>query len=255
MEYRSDDFLHQAGQMIFFGFDGYELNDHARRAIRKYHLGNVILFTRNYRDPAQFYSLIQSLQQEAMEANGVPLLIAIDQEGGSVVRIIRDATWFPGPMATRVAGNPDLARQLGQGVGAEMAAFGDPAELKGTKVGSYRQLQERYQYLVEGNVQPTSEKVDHIFIALGEVVLEGIPFEPFSITTLRIREHSPFRHTLCLGYSNGSLSYFPSMDQIIRGGYEVRMFKTINLIPFRDDSEQFYVTASLQHIRSLYESR
>lgn len=124
MEYRSDDFLRQAGQLIFFGFDGYELNDHARRAIRKYHLGNVILFTRNYRDPAQFYSLIQSLQQEAMEVNGVPLLIAIDQEGGSVVRIIRDATWFPGPMATRVAGNPDLARQLGQGVGAEMAAFG-----------------------------------------------------------------------------------------------------------------------------------
>ena len=137
---------------------------------------------------------------------------------------------------------------------AEMAAYGDPAELKGTKVGSYRQLQERYQYLVEGNVQPTSEKVDHIFIALGEVVLEGIPFEPFSITTLRIREHSPFRHTLCVGYTNGSRSYFPSMDQIIRGGYEVEMYRTRNLVPFADDAEQAFVLGSLEILRELYQA-
>ena len=124
MEHRYEDLLRKAGQLIFFGFDGDTLNDHARRAIREYHLGNVILFTRNYRNPEQFYSLIQELQREAMAANGAPLLIAIDQEGGSVVRMMHDATWFPGPMATRVAGGPELARRLGEGAGGEMAAFG-----------------------------------------------------------------------------------------------------------------------------------
>ena len=138
---------------------------------------------------------------------------------------------------------------------AEMATYGDPAELKGTNVGSYRQLQERYEYLKAGNVQPVSEAVDHVFLALGDVVLEGIPFEPFSITTLRIREHSPFRHTLCVGYTNGSRSYFPSMDQIIRGGYEVKMFQTRNLVPFADDAEQAFVTESLKQIRTLYRNR
>ena len=139
MEYRSDDFLRQAGQLIFFGFDGYELNDHARRAISEYHLGNVILLTRNYRDPAQFYSLIQSLQQEAMEANGVPLLIAIDQEGGSVVRIMHDATWFPGPMATsgRQSGSgPAAGPRCGSGDGclwlkSEFGTCDEPCQQSG----------------------------------------------------------------------------------------------------------------------------
>ena len=138
---------------------------------------------------------------------------------------------------------------------AEMETYGDPAELKGTNVGSYRQLQERYEYLKAGNVPPKFEAVPHVFITLGDVVLEGIPFEPFSITTLRIREYSPFRHTLCVGYINGSRSYFPSMDQIIRGGYEVKMFRTRNLVPFADDAEQAFVTESVKHIRRLYETR
>lgn len=116
--------LRRVGQLMFFGFDGYTVNDHAKEAICKYHMGNVILFTRNYRDAKQFYDLICQLQALAMEHNGKPLLVAIDQEGGSVVRMMHDATWFPGPMAMRVAGTPELAYRLGQGVGQEMAAFG-----------------------------------------------------------------------------------------------------------------------------------
>ena len=119
-----ENILRQVGQLMFFGFDGYEVNDHAKEAICKYHMGNVILFTRNYRDAKQFYELIRELQELAMEHNGKPLLVAIDQEGGSVVRMMHDATWFPGPMAMRVAGAPELAYRLGQAVGREMAAYG-----------------------------------------------------------------------------------------------------------------------------------
>lgn len=137
----------------------------------------------------------------------------------------------------------------------EAAALGDPAALKGTMLSSYNHLLERAEYLRAGNVPPREKAIDHTFIALGPLVMQAIPFEPFSVLTLRIKEGSPFRHTLCVGYANGSLSYFPSMDQLIRGGYEVRMFRTINLIPFRDDSEQHYVAGSLKHIRSMYESQ
>ncbi len=137
----------------------------------------------------------------------------------------------------------------------EAAKLGDPEKLKGTLLSSYRNLIKRAEYLKEGNIPEKEKIIDHTFIALGDLVLEGMPFEPFSIITLRIKNGSPFKHTLCVGYANGSLSYFPSMDQIIRGGYEVRMFRTCNLIPFDDDSEQHYVTGSLSVIRDMYKKQ
>lgn len=135
---------------------------------------------------------------------------------------------------------------------AKTAALGDPETLKGTMRSSYLCLMDRVEYLRAGNVPPTHQDIPHVVLALGPVVLLTIPFEPFSIITLRIKEGSPYPYTLCVGYANGSLSYFPSMDQLIRGGYEVRMFRTINLIPFADDSENHYVKGSLELIRKLH---
>ena len=164
--------------------------------------------------------------------------------------------WEPVPMQVKFAPINMPLQDIGtaEDVLKDMEAFGDPALLKGTDVGSYRQLQERYEYLKAGNVQPRFEAVDHVFLTLGELALQGIPFEPFSMITLRIKEGSPFRHTLCVGYTNGSRSYFPSMDQIIRGGYEVKMFKTRNLVPFADNAEQDYVLGSLEILRGLYQA-
>ena len=134
---------------------------------------------------------------------------------------------------------------------AQAAALGDPDTLKGTVRSSYLHLLDRAEYLQAGNVPPTEQAIPHVALALGPVALLTVPFEPFSIVTLRIKEFSPFTHTLCVGYANGSLSYFPSMDQLIRGGYEVRMFRTINLIPFADDSENHYVKGCLSLLRKL----
>ena len=95
--------------------------------------------------------------------------------------------------------------------------------------------------------------IDHTFIALGPLALQTIPFEPFSRIILRIKEHSPFPYTVCVGYANGSKGYFPSMDQIIRGGYEVEMFQNLKLVPYVDDAEQHYLNGSLALLRKLYE--
>mgnify|MGYP000889789920 FL=1 len=98
------DLVKKVGQLIVFGFNGYEINDHVRRAIREYKLGNVILFTRNFKNAKQLFGLIEELQKEAMEAIGVPLLISIDQEGGSVTRLISEFTWFQGPWLSEQLG-------------------------------------------------------------------------------------------------------------------------------------------------------
>ena len=88
---------------------------------------------------------------------------------------------------------------------------------------------------------------------MGDLAICPLPFEIFSIITLRIKEGSPFLHTLVPGYSNGSLSYFPSMDQIIRGGYEIDMFKSNNIVPFADNAEQALVAGNLKLLRKLYQ--
>lgn len=188
--------------------------------------------------------------QLAMELGGKA---AID-----AVRAYNSITyWEEAPLTVRAMPIRMPLRDVGtvEDVQAQIAELGDPEQLVGLNRGTYNQLVERAEYLKAGNIPPKWEIIDHSYIVLGDLVLQGIPFEPFSLITLRIKAGSPFRHTLCVGYTNGSRSYFPSMDQIIRGGYEVRMFLTRNLIPFADDSEQGYVTNSLENMRRLYEER
>ena len=120
--------------------------------------------------------------------------------------------------------------------------------------GTYNNLLERIAYLEAGNEQPATKPISTSLICIGPLAFLPIPFEPFSMITLRIKQHSPYPYTLCVGYANGAMSYFPSIDQIPRGGYEVEMFQTRNIIPFADDSEQYFVTGSLRMLRSAHES-
>ena len=189
------------------------------------------------------------------------LKMALELGGKAAIDAVRAYNsiqiWEDAPMQIRTLPIELPLRDIGtaEDVEKEIAEMGDPTDFKGIKRGTYNCLVERAEYLRAGNIQPRSESVPHVFLTLGELALEGISFEPFSMLTLRVKAGSPFRHTLCVGYTNGSRSYFPSMDQIIRGGYEVNMYRTRNLVPFADDAEQAFVTGSLQHLRDLYANR
>ena len=77
----------KVGQLFMIGFQEPELSEHARSMVADRHIGNIILFDRNMQNPDQVSKLNGSLQKLAIEANGLPLLIGIDQEGGSIVRM------------------------------------------------------------------------------------------------------------------------------------------------------------------------
>ncbi len=62
---------------------------------------------------------------------------------------------------------------------------------------------------------------------IGPVVIVPMPGEMFSGISLRIRQQSPFQHTLCCSVSNGSLGYFPTREARHRGGYEVWVCKSV----------------------------
>ena len=134
----------------------------------------------------------------------------------------------------------------------QAAAMGDPAELKSSGRALYNSLLARADYLHEGNVPPKTQAIDLTLLSLGGLAICPLPFEIFSRITLRIKEHSPFAHTLVPGYSNGGYSYFPSMDQLCRGGYEITMFRK-RLLPFADDAEQPLVAGCVQLLRELHE--
>jgi len=76
------------GQMVMIGIQGTELSEDAAYMLSQYHIGGVILFDRNLQSREQTAKLTAALQKSAKEMarQPVPLFIAIDEEGGDVVR-------------------------------------------------------------------------------------------------------------------------------------------------------------------------
>jgi beta-glucosidase-like glycosyl hydrolase len=99
--------------------------------IAKYRPGGVIYFDArrgpdNVREPRQIARLSNELQRAAVTGGTpIPLLISIDQEGGSVVfRLTAPATALPGNMALAAGRSAADTRRSGEIIGAELAALG-----------------------------------------------------------------------------------------------------------------------------------
>jgi beta-N-acetylhexosaminidase len=113
-----------AGQLLVAGFDGTEPSTEILALIRA-GLGGVILYRKNCVDAAQVLALTNRLQQEARAADHAqPLLIAIDQEQGRVVRITDGVTVFPAFGALARAGDPELIRRVAAATSRELLAIG-----------------------------------------------------------------------------------------------------------------------------------
>lgn len=114
------------GQLLVAGFAGQTLGDDVHRMIAELHVGNVILMGANIAAPAQVLALTQDVQRLALEANGVGLLVATDQEGGQVQRLSGPAGFTPLPPAAVVgsARDADLIRRYACMAGDEMRAVG-----------------------------------------------------------------------------------------------------------------------------------
>lgn len=110
-----------AGQTEITGMT--ELNTEVASVIKKYHLGNIILFGENTATTRATAHLTAALQATAKENGDLPLLIGVDQEGGTVTRL-GQGTCLPGNMALGAANNPALAREAGAVLGRELAALG-----------------------------------------------------------------------------------------------------------------------------------
>ena len=94
---------------------GTELTADDRRRLSHPLVGGVILFSRNYRDPAQ----LAALTAEIHALKSAPLLIGVDHEGGRVQRFREGFTRLPPMRAFGEIWNehPQRARELARETG------------------------------------------------------------------------------------------------------------------------------------------
>ena len=112
------------GQLVFVDFPNPSPDDNLRKLISEYKLGNIVLFARNVTNIEQLHNLNQTLYHEIMRETGILPLIAIDQEGGMVMRITEEATFWPGNMTLAAGQNSAYAYELGKMMGEELRALG-----------------------------------------------------------------------------------------------------------------------------------
>ncbi|MFN8534861.1 MAG: beta-N-acetylhexosaminidase [Dehalococcoidia bacterium] len=112
----------KAGQVIVAGIPGVRPEDGGLELVRRLKLGGVVYLASNVQTPAQVRSLSAGLQRAAPA--GLPLLVAIDHEGGLVTRLGAPVTQFPDAMALGATGDPALARKMGAYSAAELLALG-----------------------------------------------------------------------------------------------------------------------------------
>lgn len=90
---------------------------------------------------------------------------------------------------------------------------------------------------------------------LGPVAFVPFPGEPFSEIVLRLRDHSPFQHTLCVSTTNGSFGYFVTRESLHRGGYEVWVGKAYGAYIFAETIDDALIDANLPLLRELHEAK
>ena len=87
----------KVGQLFFLRCPA----ENAAETVAQYHLGGILLFTRDYKDSSEnwltadaFREKIDGLQSAATSDTGIPLFIGSDEEGGTVTRASRNPNLF-----------------------------------------------------------------------------------------------------------------------------------------------------------------
>ena len=108
-------------------FKGEYANEESKILIQQAHVGSIIYYNwaNGLTSPLQVRQLSNSLQKQAEQTpHSIPLLIAVDQEGGAVARLTQGFTIFPGNKAIGMTKDLALAERCAFAMGQELQAVG-----------------------------------------------------------------------------------------------------------------------------------
>ncbi|MDR2054074.1 MAG: glycoside hydrolase family 3 protein [Treponema sp.] len=111
-------------QTFMLGWVGAEPSPLIMDWIRGRHIGGVKIFGWNTDDTRKLAETVGVLQSAALKGNGIPLLVATDQEGGWIRHVKGATSETPGNMAIGASGYPRDAYLAGYYIGRELAVLG-----------------------------------------------------------------------------------------------------------------------------------
>lgn len=92
------------GQLVMVGLEGPTLDQRTRSLLRDYHVGGFIFFARNIQSSEQTLALVESLNRA--NPGRLPLLLAVDEEGGRVSRLPQEFVQLPANREVGQGGRP-----------------------------------------------------------------------------------------------------------------------------------------------------
>ena len=112
----------KVGQLMMVGFGGTGVDESVEALVRCRRVGGVCLFKRNIVDSEQVARLNDGLRR--LLADGIPPFLALDQEGGNVVRVHEGVVVLPGNMALGATRSSELAYAAGLAQGEDLERLG-----------------------------------------------------------------------------------------------------------------------------------
>lgn len=213
------------------GFEGTSLDDEVKGLIADIKVGGLILFAYNIQTPEQVGALCRSAQKFAAACGQPPLLIAIDQEGGSVARLKEPFTRFPDaaqmttPDAVDTFTTTTATDLKSIGINMNMAPVLDVAFEPGVSIMARRAYGTTPQMVaaqgtrvIRGLQQHTIMAVAKHFPGIGRTTLDShfdLPvLDSVDLNTMQTSDLIPFRQAVSAHVAGVMLSHirYPQID-------------------------------------------
>lgn len=110
----------RVSQTLIVGFSGTTMNSELEELAHAWQVGGIALFSRNVETPEQTARLTEDIRRRSPLAP----FIAIDQEGGQVVRLKRGAILLPSHMALGATRSRTLSYLAGRALGGDLFSLG-----------------------------------------------------------------------------------------------------------------------------------
>ncbi|MFH0802159.1 MAG: glycoside hydrolase family 3 N-terminal domain-containing protein [bacterium] len=114
----------KAAQMVMVDFSGEEADAEVAASFKRHCWGGAILFPKNLKNAAQTANLLHSLQEISIAQSSLPLLTAVDQEGGMTAPLFFATALSPGNMAIAATGNKRYAYEAARLSALELVNIG-----------------------------------------------------------------------------------------------------------------------------------